>query len=151
MQDERNTEETTANGAEVDETEVSDTTSLTSDSEVQNEPLTDGEEAGTFPRSYVEELRQENGKYRQRAQRADELAHRLHRALVVADGRLQDATDLPFDEEHLDDAEKLSNALDDLLTKKPHLASRRPAGDIGQGATTSAAPVDLAGMLRARA
>ena len=60
------------------------------------------EQADTFPRSYVESLRQENGKYRQRAQRADELAHRLHRALVEADGRLHDASDLEFADEHLD-------------------------------------------------
>ena len=35
---------------------------------------TENEDPDTFPRSYVEQLRQENGKYRQRAQRADELA-----------------------------------------------------------------------------
>ncbi|MEZ5211275.1 hypothetical protein [Gordonia sp. (in: high G+C Gram-positive bacteria)] len=43
-----------------------------------------------FSREYVEKLRQENGKYRQRAQRADDLAHRLHRALVEQTGRLAD-------------------------------------------------------------
>ncbi|MGB6146004.1 MAG: hypothetical protein WBG75_00145, partial [Mycolicibacter algericus] len=50
------------------------------------EPPTD--EADTFPREVVEKLRQENGKYRQRAQRTDELAHRLHTELVRATGRL---------------------------------------------------------------
>lgn len=109
------------------------------------------EEPETFPRSYVEELRQENGKYRQRAQRADDLAQRLHTALVAATGRLADATDLPFDEAHLDDADALSSALDELLAAKPHLASRRPRGDVGQGVTGAADTVDLAGILRSRA
>ncbi|HNP58460.1 MAG TPA: hypothetical protein PK331_12370 [Gordonia sp. (in: high G+C Gram-positive bacteria)] len=106
------------------------------------------EQADTFPRSYVESLRQENGKYRQRAQRADELAHRLHRALVEADGRLHDASDLEFADEHLDDAEALTAAVDALLAAKPHLSARRPTGDIGQGAATTAGDVDLLGMLR---
>ena len=109
------------------------------------------EEPETFPRAYVEELRQENGKYRQRAQRADDLAARLHTELVRATGRLADPTDLPFAEEHLDDADALSSALDELLAAKPHLASRRPRGDVGQGVSGAADTVDLAGILRSRA
>lgn len=108
-------------------------------------------EADTFSRDYVEKLRQENGKYRQRAQRADELAHRLHTALVTATGRLADPTDLEFSEEHLEDPEALEAAVEALLTLKPHLAARRPRGDVGQGATSSGATVDLAGLLRSRA
>ncbi|WP_244216534.1 hypothetical protein [Gordonia alkanivorans] len=124
---------------------------------VQPEPVSDpdvsgdgteNEEPDTFPRSYVEQLRQENGKYRQRAQRADELAHRLHRALVEQTGRLQDASDLPFDEDHLSDTESLTSAIDELLTAKPHLAARRVTGEIGQGATPSTASVDLTALLR---
>lgn len=105
----------------------------------------------TFPRSYVEELREENAKYRQRAQRADDLAARLHTSLVSATGRLQDASDLEFAQEHLDDPEALTEALDDLLAKKPHLASRKPTGNVGQGASGSHGTVDLAGLLRSRA
>jgi hypothetical protein len=112
----------------------------------------DTEEPETFPRSYVEELRQESGRYRQRAQRADDLAQRLHTELVRATGKLADPTDMPFSEDHLDDPEALSAAVDDLLTRKPHLGSRRPSGDIGQGATASTGgAVDLAGLLRGRA
>lgn len=112
----------------------------------------DEQEPDTFPRAYVEELRQENGKYRQRAQQADAYAQRLHTELVRATGRLADPTDLPFDAEHLDDPDKLSNALDDLLTRKPHLANRRPFGDIGQGAVSGQAnTVDLAAILRQQA
>jgi len=45
-----------------------------------------------------------------------------------------------------------SAALGDLLARKPHLASRRPAGDIGQGASpVAASSVDLAALLRQRA
>ena len=108
-------------------------------------------EPDTFPRKVVEDLRRENATYRTRAQRADDLATRLHTALVAATGRLADPTDLPFDESHVDDAEVLTAAIDDLLTRKPHLASRKPSGDVGQGASASGETVDLAGMLRARA
>ncbi|MCB0931654.1 MAG: hypothetical protein KDB71_07110 [Mycobacterium sp.] len=108
-------------------------------------------EPDTFPRTYVEELRQENGRYRQRAAQADTYAQRLHTELVRATGRLADPTDLPFDAEHLEDGDKLSLALDDLLARKPHLSNRKPVGDIGQGAAPSAGTVDLAAILRGRA
>lgn len=68
-----------------------------------------------------------------------------------ATGKLADPTDLPFDEGHLDDPDALKAAVDELLTKKPHLASRRPTGEIGQGPTPSKANVDLAAILRQRA
>jgi hypothetical protein len=70
--------------------------------------------------------------------------------LVRATGRLADPDDCPFDEAHLSDPDKLTGALDELLTRKPHLASRTPVGDVGQGARQTSEPVDLAGMLRAR-
>lgn len=110
------------------------------------------EEQDAFPRDYVEKLRDENAKYRQRAQKSDELAHRLHRALVEADGRLADPTDLNYAEEHLEDAESLSEAIGELLQAKPHLAARKPVGSIGQGAVSQGTnTVDLAGLLRAGA
>lgn len=105
-------------------------------------------EPDAFPRDYVEQLRQENGRYRQRAQRADEYAQRLHTELVRATGRLADPTDLPFGEAHLDDPAALAHAVDELLTRKPHLASRRPVGEIGQGPSRSSGSVDLAALLR---
>jgi hypothetical protein len=109
-----------------------------------------GEEE-TFSRRYVEELRQENGKYRQRARRADALSHRLHAELVRATGKLADPSDLAFDEAHLEDPATLSAAVDALLTAKPHLAPRRPMGDIGQGAKPAGGGVDLAAILRGAA
>lgn len=110
-----------------------------------------GAEDETFPRSYVERLRSENAKYRQRAQRADELGERLHRELVARTGRLADPSDLEYDPEHLDDPEALTAAVDALLEAKPHLASRKPTGSIGQGVSVTGGSVDLAGLLRSRA
>ncbi|KKB99604.1 hypothetical protein [Mycolicibacter arupensis] len=116
-------------------------------------PETSGDEAAgdTFPREVVEKLRQESGKYRQRAQRADELAHRLHAELVRATGRLADPADLEFDEDHLADPDKLTAAVDELLAARPHLASRRPVGDIGQGQHgNGGGEFSLLGMLKER-
>lgn len=110
------------------------------------------DEQETFPRSYVEELRQENGRYRQRAARADDLAAALWEARVTATGRLADPTDLPMpDEADPLDPEAVTAAVSDLLDRKPHLASRRPRGDVGQGMAGSGASTDLAGILRSRA
>lgn len=144
-----NTDETTPVDTEVQsepDIEAVDTESITED-----ETSSDETEPDAFDRAYVHQLRQENGKWRQRAQRADELAHRLHTALVAATGRLADPSDLPFDAEHLDDPEALTAAIDALVAGKPHLASRRPSGNIGQGALSeSPATVDLAAILRQR-
>ncbi|WP_441957919.1 hypothetical protein [Mycolicibacterium houstonense] len=90
-------------------------------------------EPDVFPREVVEKLRRENGKYRQRAADADALAQRLHTELVRATGKLADPSDLPYDEDHLADADNMVAAIEDLLARKPHLAARKLAGDIGQG------------------
>lgn len=112
----------------------------------------DGDQPETFPREYVEKLRKESAGYRERAQQADQLAQRLHTALVAATGRLADPTDLPFDAEHLDDPDALNAAIDALVERKPHLKSRRVVGDVGQGAgSVKAGQVNLAEILRARA
>ena len=63
------------------------------DDAVEAESSEDETEPETFSRSYVEELRQENGKYRQRAAKADTYAQRLHTELVRATGKLADPTD----------------------------------------------------------
>lgn len=109
------------------------------------------EDAETFPRSYVEKLRKEAAGHRDRAKRTDDLAARLHTALVEATGRLADARDLPFDESYLDDPVALSGAIDALLADKPHLATRKPSGNIGQGVGTVTETVSLGGILRAGA
>lgn len=108
------------------------------------------DDGDTFPRAYVEKLRAQNARYRERSRNADELAHRLHTELVRATGRLADPGDLEFDPEHLADADTLTTAIDALLAAKPHLASRRPTGEIGQGQrSTSAQPVSLLDILKA--
>ncbi len=99
----------------------------------------------------MEQLRAESADARVKAKRADGYAQRLHGALVTATGRLADPTDLAFDEAHLEDDVALNAAIDDLLARKPHLGSRVPRGDVGQGATASSGTVDLAGLLRSRA
>ncbi len=121
-----------------------DDTAQTDEPDEQTEP-------DTFPREYVQQLRDENAKYRQRAGRSDDLAKRLHTSLVAATGRLVDPSDLPFDEGHVDDEAALRAALDDLLARKPHLATRKPSGNVGQGMTPDAGSVNLAGILRASA
>lgn len=114
-------------------------------------PEQDDTEQDSFPRDYVEKLRDENAKYRRRAGQSDVLAQRLHTALTAATGRLQDPTDLPYDAAHLDDPEALGQAIDDLLKAKPHLGARKLHGNIGQGQTSTNNTVDLAGILRANA
>lgn len=120
--------------------------------EPAGEPEEGEDEPETFPRSYVERLRRESAGYRERAGRADELAAALWQTRVEATGRLADPTDLPMpDDADPLDSEAVTTAVDDLLARKPHLASRRVSGDVGQGASSSAATVDLAGILRSRA
>ncbi len=82
-----------------------------------------------------------------RRPRPTPLQQRLHGLLVGATGRLADPTDLPFDAAHLDDEAALATALDELLARKPHLATRRVAGDVGQGAGTPKTEFTLAGLL----
>ena len=109
----------------------------------------DGEAQDVFPREYVEKLRRENAGYRDRAKRVDELEQQLHTALVAADGRLADPTDLPFNAEHLEDAESLNAAIAELISVKPHLKAQKFRGDIGMGRRgNSAPPTDLIGVMR---
>jgi len=137
----------------------------------QNPSLKDGDEntsePGTAPpvepvmpdadpdalRAEVRRLRDENAATRQRAKRADSLAARLVTAHAAATGRLADPDDLPYDpalldEDGLPDPERVTAAVDDLLNRKPHLASRTPRGDISQGVQPDDGEVDLAGLLR---
>lgn len=137
-------------------------TDTTTDTEaVLDEPLEDATdtpddlepepEPDTFPREYVEKLRNEAAEARVKAKKAEQYAHELHAARVAATGRLADPSDLPFDERHLDDLPTLEAAIDELLSRKPHLATRTPRGSVGQGLSASTETLDLAGILRSRA
>lgn len=103
----------------------------------------------TFPAEVVRELREEAARYRVRAKRADDYARQLFHARVAALGKLADPDDLEYSEDLVDDLPALEAAVDELIGRKPHLASRTPRGDIGQGATGAGAGVDLAALLRA--
>lgn len=115
------------------------------------------QDAATFPASYVKELRDEAAKARLKGKRADSLASKLITSMASATGRLADPTDLPFseallDDEGMPDEAKVIAAIDDLLKRKPHLASRKPSGDVGQGVTNGTSKeFSLADMLRAGA
>ena len=130
-------------------TDTNDQTTETEPGEQTTDPEATEDEPEQFPAEYVRKLRKEAADHRAKAKDRDTLAERLHLAQVAATGRLADPTDLPYSEDLLD-PDKLTAALDDLLGRKPHLASRRPHGDVGQGATGASEPVNLADMLRSR-
>ena len=136
-----------ATGADLSASEAQDESVEAGDAESDSE----GEdEQETFPRAYVDKLRKEAAGHRERAKRADEFAAALWEARVAASGRLADPTDLPMPEgaDPLD-TEAVEAAVEDLLARKPHLATRRPSGNIGQGVGSAPQNVSLAGMLRA--
>ncbi len=116
--------------------------------EGQDGPQNDAE---TFPLAYVQKLRTEAAEARVKAKRADDLAASLFTERVRATGRMADPTDLPFNAGLLDDPDALTTAIDTLLASKPHLASRTPRGNVGQGSTGASGDVDLAALLRAGA
>lgn len=107
----------------------------------------------TFPREYVQNLRKEAAGYRERAKKADDYAAQLHALMVEKLGKLADPSDLPFDEAHLADPAALAAAVEELLARKPHLASRKVYGDIGQGDRGDGLDggVSLANLLRQNA
>lgn len=123
---------------EIETTETDDT---------QTGEGTDEELTGdTFPREYVTKLRNESKSHRDRAKAAEERADTAEKNLdaalrqlwtfkVTSTGKLADPTDLPFDPGLLADDEKLNAAIDDLVSRKPHLKARKVSGPVGQGIT----------------
>ncbi len=110
-------------------------------------------EPETFDREYVQKLRDEAAGYRVRAKRADALAAALVTAHAALTGKLADPTDLPYtddllNEDGLVDEPKVHAAVDDLIKRKPHLAVRRPTGDVGQGVRAEAVGAGLSTLLR---
>lgn len=90
-------------------------------------------EEDTFPRSYVKRLRDRSAGYRHRATaaeaRADELARALFADRVRALDVLADPTDLEYSADLVDSPDELAAAVDDLVTRKPHLRRRGVMGD----------------------
>lgn len=146
----------TTDTEQTDEQEVEQTdepvTPVTGNDVTGDKQTDEQDEPETFTAEYVAKLRKEAADARVRAKRADELTSALWVARVAATGRLADATDLLMPEgADPMDSDALTTAVDALLEAKPHLASRKPQGGIGQGATGKTDTVDLAGMLRSRA
>lgn len=113
----------------------------------------------TFPRSYVEKIRKENQNYRDRAKKGETALSRLTDSTVreATNGILVDPTDLTYDEESMSDEdgfpdpEKIKEAAEALIERKPHLAPRRPRGDIGQGRQRQEEEFSLGALLRENA
>ncbi len=110
-------------------------------------------EPETFDREYVQKLRDEAAGHRVKAKRTDALNARLATAQAALTGKLADPTDLPYDDALLDDdglvdEDKVRAAVDALIERKPHLAARRPTGNVGQGARPETPEIGLAAMLR---
>lgn len=108
----------------------------------------------SFPRAYVEDLRKESAGYRTKAQRVDALAQRLVTSMASVTGRLADASDLPYSDDllgddGLPDESKVREAIEDLLTRKPHLISRKPIASVDQGPTQTSSPVGLLAAMKA--
>ena len=128
------------------------------ETETTDEPAAEPDEQSppepeTFDRDYVQKLRDEAAGHRVKAKRADALASALVTAQAAGTGKLADPTDLPFSDELLDedglvDEGKVRAAVDDLIKRKPHLAARRPTGNVGQGARPEPQEEGLAAMLR---
>jgi hypothetical protein len=107
----------------------------------------------TFDREYVQKLRGEAASHRVKAKRADALAASLVTATAALTGKLADATDLPYTDDLLDedgfvDEDKVRAAVDELVKRKPHLAARRPTGNVGQRARPEVQEEGLGAMLR---
>lgn len=107
--------------------------------------LQDDTDPKSYDAEYVNGLKQEAVDNRQKAKA---LATRLHAELVRATGRLADPNDLPFDTAHLESADALNAAIDDLLSRKPHFATRVPQGHVGQGVKDQVPPLSLVSHLK---
>lgn len=133
-------------------------TSATNDDAGQEEqdneqPGVEEDKEQTFDRQYVEKLRKEAGDHRVKAKEQEETIDGLKRRLFLNEvkglGKLADPTDLPYDAELVDDPDKLKEAVDDLLARKPHLGRRVPNGDAGLGVGSEhSSGVDILGIMR---
>jgi hypothetical protein len=140
-----------------------DVTDPTTTDEPDNGPP---DEPETFDRNYVTGLRDEAAQHRVRARDLEAKVGQLRDRLLIDNIRhlaadvLADPGDLLtfgerddlLDEDGLPDPDAILNAARALAQDKPHIASRRPAGRIEQGAREEPdGSVDLASILRQRA
>lgn len=95
--------------------------------------------------------RQQAARYRRELRETqterDELTAALWSERVRALGVLADPDDLPLDPDALHDPDRLRELADELVTRKPHLRSRRITARAGQGEGTNPAGFSLAAIL----
>lgn len=106
------------------------------DEESGEQPPTD--EADSFPRAYVEQLRAENAEARVKAKRADDLltyaarvAVERYAADILADPRSLTYDDSMSDDDGLPDGTKIEAAARALVEARPYLG--KPGGDVLAG------------------
>ncbi|ROR53281.1 hypothetical protein EDD41_0416 [Luteococcus japonicus] len=141
------TPETTDEATETSGSGDENVTLVTDVTPTANEGVTT-DEPESFPREYVEKLRKEAADNRAKAKAAEALQHEVFGLRVAALGKLHDASDMPFDPALLEDPDKLAQAVDELVTRKPYLARQVVAGSIGQGAAPATPSVSLIDALR---
>jgi hypothetical protein len=146
--------------SESEAVETAETTDVETDvdtapetNEENHETETDGDTI-VYAKSDLAKLRRSQDAYRQRAKTAEgrvaDLVQQRHEALVRLDGRLQDSTDLPFDPDAVLEPDQITETITEMITAKPHLKSRKPTGDIGQGVRgTADEPFNLIGAIKA--
>ena len=114
----------------------------------------DGElEGESFPRSYVQRLRERSAGYRTKAKDLEARSAELERALFTERVRaldvLADPADLEFNADLLDDPDKLRDAVDALVSKSPHYRRRGTASNTGaREQHDGSEPVSLLGLMR---
>jgi hypothetical protein len=116
----------------------------------------DTEPLQTFDADYVKALRAEAAEYRVKAKRAEALARQALTAIVTADGRLIDPSDLHFTDDLIGkdgtlDGNAVRAAIETLIDVKPHLARKRPTAPIAQGVRPSKAEPNLLQIIQAGA
>jgi hypothetical protein len=114
----------------------------TEETQAVADPALDAEPLQTFDADYVKGLRAEAAEYRVKAKRVDALARQALTALVTADGRLIDPTDLAYSDDMIGkdgtlDTDVVRSAIDALIETKSHLARRRPTAPVAQGVRPS--------------
>lgn len=125
---------------------TNDDDELPDDDDEPDSDETDGDTAPTVARA-----RQQAARYRRQLRETeaerDELAAALWTARVDQLGVLADPDDLPFDPDALHDPDRLRQLVDELVTTKPHLRSRRIRARAGQGEGSAPGGVSLAAIL----
>lgn len=105
-------------------------------------------EAPTTPPEPAE-APQESDELTEARAKVDDYSRQLFRARVERTGLLIDPEDMPYDAALVDDPDALSEAVTELVERKPHLRVVSTSGDLPAfGAGADASNVSLTGLLR---